>query len=85
MSRNHASHQPLRATAQGLSFNFGRIFAAAGAIGAGRLLEPYPGDYARMGATITLIYILGAVIIWFAPEPKGRPLPDLTTKCTTID
>ena len=30
----------------------------------------------RVRATITLIYILGAVLIWFAPETKGKPLPE---------
>ncbi len=65
----------VRATAQGISFNAGRIFAAAGAIEAGRLVAHYHGDYARMGATITLIYLVGAIIIWFGPETKGRPLP----------
>jgi hypothetical protein len=25
---------------------------------------------------ITLIYAVGLGLIWFAPETKGRPLPD---------
>jgi SHS family sialic acid transporter-like MFS transporter len=66
----------VRATAQGLSFNFGRILAAVGAVGAGSLVEHYDGDYARMGATITLIYVVGMIIIWFCPETKGKPLPE---------
>lgn len=65
----------VRATAQGISFNAGRIFAAAGAIGAGQLVGYYHGDYAQMGATITLIYLVGAIVIWFGPETKGKPLP----------
>lgn len=66
----------VRATAQGLGYNFGRIFAAFGAIWAGQLVAHYGGDYARMGATISLVYLIGAVGIWFAPETRGRPLPE---------
>lgn len=66
----------VRATAQGIGFNFGRILAGVGALGAGQLVQYYGGDYARMGATITLVYLLGVVTIWFAPETKGRPLPE---------
>lgn len=66
----------VRATGQGLCFNFGRILAAIGALQMGRLLQLYQGSYARAGASITLIYALGLVLIWFAPETKGKPLPD---------
>ena len=65
----------IRATAQGISFNSGRIVAAAGAIGAGQLVGHYAGDYARMGLTITLVYLVGALVVWAAPETKGQPLP----------
>jgi MFS family permease len=65
----------VRATGQGLCFNAGRIFAAAGAIEMGRLLNYYNGSYARAGATITLVYAAGLVLIWLAPETKGKPLP----------
>ena len=66
----------VRATGQGLCYNTGRIFAAVGAIQMGWLMEQYGGSYARAGATITLIYLLGMVVIWFAPETKGKPLPE---------
>jgi uncharacterized repeat protein (TIGR01451 family) len=71
----------VRATGQGLSFNFGRILAAFGAIYAGQLVTffegMYPGEgYARSGATITLVYALGCILIWLAPETKGKPLPE---------
>jgi MFS family permease len=66
----------VRATGQGLSFNFGRIFAAAGAIAQGDLVKYYGDSYAKAGATVTLIYILGLVLIWLAPETKGKPLPE---------
>jgi MFS transporter, SHS family, sialic acid transporter len=66
----------VRATGQGLSFNFGRIVAAFGAVYMGQLTHFFQGDYGRAMATITLIYVLGLVLIWFAPETKGKPLPD---------
>ena len=66
----------VRATAQGLSYNFGRIFAGIGALGAGRLVSHYDGDYARMAARITLVYGVGMVAVCFAPETQGRTLPD---------
>lgn len=65
----------VRATAQGIAFNFGRIMAGFGALAGGRLVEYY-GSYAAMGATISLIYVVGMVVIWLAPETKGKPLPD---------
>jgi MFS transporter, SHS family, sialic acid transporter len=65
----------VRATAQGIAFNFGRILAGFGALAGGSLVQYY-GSYAQMGATISLIYILGMVVIWMAPETKGKPLPD---------
>ncbi|HVM47335.1 MAG TPA: MFS transporter [Candidatus Acidoferrum sp.] len=66
----------VRATAQGLCYNSGRIFAAVGALQMGRLLKAYEGSYARAGATITLVYLLGMVLIWLAPETRNQPLPE---------
>jgi MFS family permease len=66
----------VRATGQGLSFNFGRILAAGGALSMGQLMGFFHGSYARAGAVISLMYILGLVLIWFAPETKGKPLPE---------
>jgi predicted MFS family arabinose efflux permease len=66
----------VRATGQGLSYNFGRILAAAGALSQGQLVAHYGGSYAQAGATITLIYILGLFLIWLAPETRGKPLPE---------
>jgi MFS family permease len=65
-----------RATGQGLGYNLGRLLAAIGAIYNGALVSHYNGSYARAGAVVTLIYILGMVLIWFAPETLGKPLPE---------
>jgi hypothetical protein len=59
-----------------VSYNSGRILAAAGALLQGRLVQSFGGSYARAGAIVTLIYLLGMVLIWLAPETKGKPLPD---------
>lgn len=66
----------VRATGQGLSYNFGRVFAAGGALLQGQLVASFDGSYARAGAIVTLVYLIGLVAIFFAPETKGKPLPD---------
>ncbi len=66
----------IRATGQGLAFNFGRILAAAGAWNLGRFLHFFDDSYAKAGAMMVFIYVIGMVLIWFAPETRGRPLPE---------
>jgi MFS transporter, SHS family, sialic acid transporter len=71
----------VRATGQGLSFNFGRFLAAIGAVNMGMLVgalggDATKGDYGPAGAVITFVYIIGMVVILFAPETKGKPLPE---------
>ena len=66
----------VRATGQGICYNAGRILAAVGALTQGSLVSSYGGSYAKAGATLTLIYLVGMVIIWFGPETKDRPLPE---------
>jgi MFS family permease len=65
-----------RATGQGVSYNAGRILAAGGALVQGQLVAHYDGSYARAGAVVTLIYVVGMVLIWAGPETKGKPLPE---------
>jgi SHS family sialic acid transporter-like MFS transporter len=67
----------VRATGQGFGYNFGRIIAAAGALYMSHLLQNvFHGNYAQAGAVISLIYLAGLVVIWFAPETRGQPLPE---------
>jgi MFS family permease len=74
----------VRATGQGFAFNFGRILAAIGALQTGVLFKMdinigsiyLPAGYPSACSVISLIYIVGLVLIWFAPETKGRPLPE---------
>jgi SHS family sialic acid transporter-like MFS transporter len=66
----------VRATGQGLCYNFGRVFAAGGAMVQGTLVNYFEGSYAKAGAVVTFVYVIGMMIIWLAPETKGKPLPE---------
>lgn len=66
----------VRATGQGLAYNFGRILAALGAWQMGSLMAYFDKSYSKAGATIVLIYLVGMGLIWLAPETKDKPLPE---------
>jgi MFS family permease len=77
----------VRATGQGFGFNFGRILAAVGTFQLGALVAHFQegfslgplrfaGGYPSACSILSLVYLLGMVLIWFAPETKGKPLPD---------
>ena len=66
----------VRATGQGLAFNFGRILAAIGVWKMGIIMGSFGGSYPQAGAAISLIYLLGMALIWLGPETRGQPLPD---------
>lgn len=66
----------VRATGQGVAFNFGRVFAAVGALLGGNLVAAFDGSFPRAGAAVTLVYLAGLAIVWLAPETRGRALPE---------
>jgi SHS family sialic acid transporter-like MFS transporter len=66
----------VRAMGSGVTFNAGRFIAAAGAIYGGSMVKSFGGDIARMCSIVSLVYVLGLVVIWLAPETKGKPLPE---------
>ncbi|HUY90345.1 MAG TPA: MFS transporter, partial [Pirellulales bacterium] len=67
----------VRATGQGFSFNFGRILAAVGSLQTGYLMENvFEGSFPKACSVTSLIYVVGMVVIWFAPETRGKPLPE---------
>ena len=65
----------IRATAQGFCFNFARFVSAAGPLLAGALTAAH-GSFAPAIATIGSVYFIGLLILFFARETKGKPLPD---------
>jgi hypothetical protein len=65
----------VRATGQGFGFNFGRIIAAVGVLQVPALMGK-PPDYARACSMLAFIFLLVIVVIWLAPETKGKPLPE---------
>lgn len=64
----------VRATGTGVTFNFGRILAVPGVLGAGSLLHFFDGDYSKVGTYTSLIYLAGMVIICFAPDTSRRKI-----------
>jgi len=66
----------VRATGSGIAYNAGRFATAGGVFAAGTLAVWFGGDFAKVGAVMSLIYSLGMVAIWWAPETGNRDLPD---------
>jgi hypothetical protein len=66
----------VRATGQGFGYNFGRVIAAIGALQTGNLMGLFGGDYAVACAIMSGIFIVGLIVIHFAPETRGQPLPE---------
>jgi MFS family permease len=64
----------VRATGSGLAYNSGRFGTAVGVLLAGILFATLGGDYPRVGAICSLIYGVGAVAIWWAPETEDKVL-----------
>jgi MFS family permease len=65
----------LRATGAGFCFNVGRALASAGPFLTGFLVAQL-GGFGRAASAIALIYLVGLLILPFAPETRGRPLPE---------
>lgn len=66
----------VRAAGSGIAYNVGRFATAVGVLGAGALFTAFGGSYPAVGATCGLIYALGLVAIWWAPDTTGRQLDD---------
>ena len=66
----------MRATGQGFGYNFGRILASIGSLQTGALLKAFGDDYTQACSVAAGVYVIGFILIWFAPETKGKPLPD---------
>ena len=66
----------VRSTGSGVSFNFGRIITAFTIFAAGMMMELFAGDYARIGRVTSLIFLVGMVAIYFAPDTSRREMRD---------
>jgi MFS family permease len=70
----------LRSTGTSLCYNIARFVAATGPIGLGLLTRYVFGGYAEpmrlAGVTMCSVYLLGLLVLPFAPETKDEPLPD---------
>ena len=67
----------VRASGMGLSYNVGRFATALGVLAAGWLLkEVFGNSMAKTGAFCGLVYALGLVAIWFAPNTAGKSLEE---------
>ena len=71
----------LRSTGTSFCYNVGRFIAAAGPFTFGQLtstvFKDYGGDAMRYaGVTMCAVFLLGLIALPFAPETKGKPLPE---------
>jgi len=66
----------IRSTGAGVSFNFGRIITALTIFATGALMTLFSGDYAQIGRVTSLIFAIGMILIWFAPDTSDRQLED---------
>jgi len=70
----------LRSTGTSFCYNVGRLVAALGPFALGLLTshvyadKPEPMRYA--GVTMCLVFFIGLAVLPFAPETKGKPLPE---------
>jgi len=65
----------IRATGAGFCFNVGRVLASTGPFLTGYLVAAL-GSFGRAASAIAVIYLGGLLILPFAPETRGKPLPE---------
>lgn len=63
----------VRATGQGFCFNVGRIIAAVGGLQFANLEKGF-GGAVNAYTILCSVYVVGMVLVWFAPETKGKKL-----------
>jgi MFS family permease len=64
----------VRASGAGAAFNIGRFATAGAVLLSGQMFQTLGGTYSRIGATCGLVYVLGVIVIWFAPDTQGKDL-----------
>jgi MFS family permease len=71
----------LRSSGVGFCYNVGRIIAALGPFTLGGLTvlfrdAGYTAPFRAAAISLASVYLVGAVAMFFAPETKGKPLPE---------
>jgi MFS family permease len=70
----------LRSTGTSFCYNFGRFVAAAGTVVQGLYATQLSGNSIEtlrsIGSWTAIVYLLGLLVLPFAPETKGKPLPE---------
>lgn len=72
----------LRSTGTSFCYNIGRYIAALGPLTMGTLIATVFGNYDQItawrytGVTMSMFFLIGLFALPFAPETKGRPLPE---------
>ncbi len=66
----------IRATGSGLSYNSGRFVTAVLVFAASALFVVFHGDYSKVGSVCALVYGLGMIVIFWAPDTTGKSLDD---------
>lgn len=70
----------LRSTGTSFCYNVGRFVAAAGPLALGlltsRVYAGYEEPMRYAGVTMCLVFLVGLAVLPFAPETKGKPLPE---------
>lgn len=64
----------IRSTGAGVSFNFGRILTAVTIFGTGYLISAFDNDYAKIGRVTSLVFLVGMIAIFFAPDTSKRDM-----------
>ena len=64
----------VRATGAGIAYNVGRFATALGVLAAGALFAAMGGSYPKVGAICGLIYLLGLIVICWAPDTTDKKL-----------
>jgi MFS family permease len=70
----------LRSTGTSLCYNVGRFVAALGPLTLGlltsRVFAGHPEPMRYAGVTMCLVFLIGLATVPFAPETRGKPLPE---------
>jgi MFS family permease len=72
----------LRSTGTSFCYNVGRYVAALGPLTMGQLINTVFGHHGQIGSwrytgvTMSMFFLIGLLALPFAPETKGKPLPE---------